>query len=103
MSDFKSPTHMAQTLCDWGMEPSTVHSMVTYQFGFAPALEKIQRYAAQAEARENRIKERHEKATPIGNSDEGHAKMMICANEIFVARLWHEIRGIQKRRGVVHG
>ena len=103
MSDFKSSTHMAQTLCEWGMEPSTVPSMVTYQFGFSPTLEKIRKYADHAQARENRIKERHDKATPIGNSDEGHAKMMKHANEIFVARLWREIRAIQKRRGMIHG
>lgn len=99
MSDFKSATHMAFTLSEWGMEPSTIHSMVAYQFGHAPSLNKIKNFVDHRKEVDERRRARiEENMKPIGSLDEVHARRMKHSNEIFVRALWREIKTIQRRQ-----
>lgn len=98
MSDFKSATHMAFVLSEWGMEPTTIHSMVKYQFGHAPDLNKIKNFVQHRKDVNERRRERmEENMKPIGSLDEVHARRMKLSNDIFVKALWREIHTIQRR------
>ena len=98
MSDFKSATHMAFTLSEWGMEPSTIHAMVVYQFGYSPSLSKIKNLVQHRKDVNERRRERmEENMKPIGSLDEVHARRMKLSNDIFVQALWREINMIQRR------
>ena len=98
MSDFKSATHMAFTLSEWGMEPSTIHAMVVYQFGYSPSLSKIKNFVEHRKEVDERRRARiEENMKPIGSLDEVHARRMKLSNDIFVKALWREIHTIQRR------
>lgn len=101
MSKFRSPIHMAQSLCEWGMEPSTVRSFVLQYFGYSPSIEKIKQHYEVHKSKEASRKARFERATePIGGSEETHRSMMAQSNEVFVKALWREINMIQRRKRV---
>lgn len=103
MSHFKSATNMASVLINRGMEPSTVHSMVHYEFGYAPDMKRINKMRAEYERKVERFKNKklNDGGHKYAITDESHKLAMRKSNELFVRALWRELNMIQRR--VRHG
>lgn len=99
MSNFRSPIHMAQSLCEWGMDPSTVRSFVLQYFDTCPSIENIKKHYEDHKSKEAKRKARFENVTePIGSNEEIMRRMMAQSNKVFVKALWREIDMIQIRK-----
>lgn len=99
MSHFKSPTRMASILINRGMEPSKVHSLVSYEFGFAPDIKRINKMKAEYDKNVERRKNRklNDGGHRYAMTDDGHKAAMRKSNELFVRALWRELNMIQRR------
>lgn len=99
MSHFKSATNMSLVLINRGMEPSKVHSLVSYEFGFAPDMKRINKMKAEYDRKVERFKNKklNDGGHKYAITDDGHKAAMRRSNDIFVRALWRELNMIQRR------
>lgn len=99
MSHFKSATNMARILINRGMSPSTVQSMVNYEFGYAPDMKRINKMKDEYDKKVDRFKNRklNDGGHKYAMTDDAHKLAMKKSNELFVAALWRELNMIQRR------
>lgn len=99
MDYLNSPSSMAWRLLTWGMEPTRVKALLTYQFGHSLEIEHIRKMKQDIDHKQAVKETRFTKAEDyaVKLSETAYRRIMEDASERFVCALWKEIHMMQRR------